>query len=76
MKSSVEECRCEGLSSASNGNESVQHSRAIRLGHEDGEGEPVEPAKTQTVAKLAPLQAARILCHNNMHIAIHTRLES
>ena len=39
MKSSVEECQCEGLSSASNGNESVQHSRAIRRGHEEEEEE-------------------------------------
>ena len=44
MKSSEEEWQCEGLSSASNGNESVQHSRAIRLGHEDGEGEEEEEA--------------------------------
>ena len=44
MKSSVEECRCEGLSSASNGNESVQHSRAIRLGHEEEDDDKEEEA--------------------------------
>ena len=44
MKSPAEECECEGLSSASNGNESILHFRAIRLGHEEEEEEEEEEA--------------------------------
>ena len=44
MKSPAEECECEGLSSASNGNESILHFRAIRLGHEEEEEEEEEAA--------------------------------
>ena len=44
IKSPAEECQCEGLSSASNGNESIQHSRAIRLGHEEEDVDKEEEA--------------------------------
>ena len=55
-KSPAEECQCEGLSSASNGNESILHFRAIRLGHEAEEEEEEEAAWHSKQLKLQQRQ--------------------